>query len=84
VWWSDKPMSLLFDLFEVVVLVAACFLVNYVTADAKTNWVEGAIMTSFYLMIAVCAWYYPGQTEVRMFVGRDTVAQAVLNGPTFE
>ena len=29
------------DLFEVVLLVGACFLVNYVTSDANTNWAEG-------------------------------------------
>jgi Ca2+:H+ antiporter len=28
------------DYLEVAVLLAACFLVNYVTADAKTNWAE--------------------------------------------
>lgn len=44
-------MSLLFDVFEVAVLLGACLLVNYVTADAKTNWVEGMMMLVFYLMI---------------------------------
>lgn len=39
------------DLFEVAVLVGACFLVNYVTADAKTNWAEGMALVLFYLMI---------------------------------
>ena len=39
------------DYFEVVLLLGACFLVNYVTADSKTNWVEGLIMVAFYLMI---------------------------------
>lgn len=39
------------DLFEVSVLVGACFLVNYVTADAKTNWAEGMALVLFYLMI---------------------------------
>jgi Ca2+:H+ antiporter len=39
------------DLFEVVLLVGACFLVNYVTADAKTNWAEGWVLLSFYVMI---------------------------------
>jgi Ca2+:H+ antiporter len=39
------------DLFEVTVLVGACFLVNYVTADSKTNWAEGMAMVVFYLMI---------------------------------
>ena len=50
-WWIGKPMHLLFDYFEVALLLGACFLVNYVTADAKTNWVEGLIMVSFYVMI---------------------------------
>ena len=47
------------DLFEVAVLIGSCFLVNYVTADAKTNWVEGIIMMSLYLMIVsvFCALY---------------------------
>jgi Ca2+:H+ antiporter len=39
------------DFFEVAILLAACFIVNYVTADAKTNWVEGYAMVSFYVMI---------------------------------
>ena len=28
------------DYFELALLLGASFLVNYVTADAKTNWVE--------------------------------------------
>ncbi|KAI9461191.1 hypothetical protein BJY52DRAFT_1259862, partial [Lactarius psammicola] len=47
-WWTNRTMSMLFDLFEVVLLVGACFLVNYVTADAKTNWAEGIILIAFY------------------------------------
>lgn len=39
------------DLYEVALALGACFLVNYVTADAKTNWVEGFMMVSFYVMI---------------------------------
>lgn len=33
IWW-------LIDYFELAMLLGSCFLVNYVTADAKTNWVE--------------------------------------------
>ncbi|KAK7060208.1 hypothetical protein VNI00_000973 [Paramarasmius palmivorus] len=50
-WWTNKPLSLLFDLYEVAVLIGSCFLVNYVTADAKTNWAEGFAMVAFYIMI---------------------------------
>ena len=39
------------DYFEVALLLGSCFLVNYITADAKTNWVEGLIMIAFYIMI---------------------------------
>jgi Ca2+:H+ antiporter len=39
------------DFFEVAALLGACFLVNYVTADAKTNWAEGFVLLSFYTMI---------------------------------
>ncbi|KAJ3574528.1 hypothetical protein NP233_g1710 [Leucocoprinus birnbaumii] len=76
-WWSHKPFILLFDLFEVAVLVSAVFLVNYVTADGKTNWAEGCAMVGFYTMIALCAWFYPGQPEIRLFMQQDTVASAV-------
>lgn len=39
------------DLFEVAALIGACFIVNYVTADSKTNWAEGMSMIIFYAMI---------------------------------
>jgi len=57
-------MILLFDLFEVALLIGACFIVNYVTADSKTNYVEGYAMVAFYVMIALCTWFYDGQTEL--------------------
>ncbi|KAG8776004.1 hypothetical protein FRC15_000195 [Serendipita sp. 397] len=58
---EEEPLPLLFDIFEVVLLVAACFVVNYITADAKTNWAEGFMMISLYAIIALVAWFYPGQ-----------------------
>ncbi|KAM5541651.1 hypothetical protein V8D89_004841 [Ganoderma adspersum] len=77
-WWTDRPMHLLFDYFEVALLLGSCFLVNYVTADAKTNWVEGFIMVAFYVMIALTAWFYPGQPSAEfMLACKETVAAAV-------
>jgi Ca2+:H+ antiporter len=54
-WFLRKPATLLYDPFEVSVLVAACFLVNYVTADNKTNWAEGVMLVAMYTMI-VCVY----------------------------
>ena len=28
------------DYYELAIILGSCFLVNYVTADSKTNWVE--------------------------------------------
>ena len=44
--YSSIPMKLpanpspFLDLYEVAVLVGSAFLVNYITSDAKTNWVR--------------------------------------------
>ncbi|KAI0300648.1 hypothetical protein B0F90DRAFT_394585 [Multifurca ochricompacta] len=79
-WWVDKPVTMLFDLFEVTLLVGACFLVNYVTADAKTNWAEGSILISYYVMISLSAWYYTGQNEVRIMNACQSIATALVKG----
>ncbi|KAF5387910.1 hypothetical protein D9615_000100 [Tricholomella constricta] len=84
-WFSHKPLSLLFDVFEVAVLLGACFLVNYVTADSKTNWAEGLMMVTFYFMIAsvlmaTTVWFYPGQTDVQHMLACTSV-QASLAAP---
>lgn len=80
-WFTHKPLSLLFDAFEVAVLLGACFLVNYVTADSKTNWAEGMMMVIFYLMIATTVWFYPGETDVQHMLACGTVAQSLTAPP---
>ncbi|KAG9080869.1 hypothetical protein FS749_007871 [Ceratobasidium sp. UAMH 11750] len=62
-WIVKTPLSLLFDHFEIVIVVGASFLVNSVTQDGRTNWAEGLIMVGFYVIIAVAAWFYPGDPE---------------------
>ncbi|KAF8076061.1 hypothetical protein FPV67DRAFT_1664370 [Lyophyllum atratum] len=76
-WFSHKPLSLLFDMFEVAVLLGACFLVNHVTSDSKTNWAEGLMMVTFYLTIATTVWFYPGQTDVQHMLSCTTVRASV-------
>lgn len=76
-WSTGRPLTLLFDLFEVAVLLGTCFLVNYVTADSKTNWAEGMTLVVFYLMIALSAWFYTGQPEVEVMSQCHSVAEAL-------
>ncbi|KAF9534981.1 hypothetical protein CPB83DRAFT_843278 [Crepidotus variabilis] len=78
-WWTGKPLTMLFDLFHVVLILGACFLVNYVTADAKTNWAEGMAMVTLYAMIVLCAWFYQGQPELNFMSQCTSVKQALAN-----
>jgi Ca2+:H+ antiporter len=48
----DK-MNLSFDGFQIAVLFVSVLLVNYLIADGKSHWLEGALLLSLYLIIAV-------------------------------
>ncbi|KAI9511839.1 calcium/proton exchanger [Russula earlei] len=58
-WILNKPLTLLFDPFESIVLFLAVLTVNYVVQDGKSNWLEGMILMCLYLIVAVVFWYYP-------------------------
>lgn len=59
---GKEDMTLSFDGFQVAVLFVAVLLVNYLIGDGKSHWLEGMLLQCLYLIIAVCAWYYP-QTD---------------------
>ncbi|KAI0749412.1 Sodium/calcium exchanger protein-domain-containing protein [Daedaleopsis nitida] len=59
-WILDKPLALLFDPFESVVLYISVHTMGYVVADGKSNWLEGVILVCLYIVIAVTFWFYPG------------------------
>ncbi|KAH9960873.1 Sodium/calcium exchanger protein-domain-containing protein [Russula dissimulans] len=58
-WILGKPLTLLFDSFESIVLFLAVLTVNYVVQDGKSNWLEGMILMCLYVIVAVTFWYYP-------------------------
>jgi len=59
-WIIGKPLTLLFDPFESIVLFLSVLVVNYTVQDGKSNWLEGMILMCLYVIIAVTFWYYPG------------------------
>ncbi|KAH9053031.1 calcium/proton exchanger [Lactarius vividus] len=59
-WIIHKPLPLLFDTFEAVVLFFSVLIVNYVLQDGKSNWLEGMILVCIYTIFAVTFWFYPG------------------------
>ncbi|CAE6497566.1 unnamed protein product, partial [Rhizoctonia solani] len=56
-WGMGKPLTLLNDPFESVVLFLSVLVVNYVVSDGKSNWLEGFILMMLYVIIAVAFWY---------------------------
>ncbi|ORY96892.1 Sodium/calcium exchanger protein-domain-containing protein [Syncephalastrum racemosum] len=58
-WAIDQPMTLYFENFETVVLFASVLIVNYLIQDARSNWLEGALLLSAYAIIAVAFYFHP-------------------------
>ena len=44
-WILGRPLTMLFDPFESVVLFLSVLMVNYVVQNGKSNWLEGMILT---------------------------------------
>ncbi|CAL1716535.1 unnamed protein product [Somion occarium] len=62
-WIIGKPLTLLFDPFESIVMFLSVIVVNYVVQDGKSNWLEGMLLMCLYVILAVVFWYYPGIFE---------------------
>jgi len=52
-WIWGNPMSLVFNEFEVVAIVASVVIANMISADGESNWLEGAQLIALYAMMAV-------------------------------
>jgi Ca2+:H+ antiporter len=56
-------MTLVFDDFQIAVIFIAVWLVNYLISDGKSHWLEGILLMTLYIIIAVASWFYPTQSE---------------------
>jgi Ca2+:H+ antiporter len=54
-----KPMSLAFNPFEMISLVAATLIASASLQDGETNWLEGAMFLAVYIFFALVLWYHP-------------------------
>jgi hypothetical protein len=118
-WWAGKPLTLVFDLFEVAMLLASvvyvisslsiwlmisctevfqpgelcycrckdeldggydshCVLFDDRSSFSNTPYV---IADEDRTEQGIVTWFYPGQVEVKEFVGADAVADAIVKGP---
>ncbi|KAI0132998.1 Ca2+ transporter [Xylariales sp. AK1849] len=61
---GNDDMNLAFDTFQVAVMFVSVLLVNYLIGDGESHWLEGFLLMSLYIIIAVCSWWYPSATNV--------------------
>lgn len=64
-WILNKPLSLLFDPFESIVLFLSVLITNYTVQDGRSNWLEGFLLMMVYVIIAVSLYFLPAQTAPR-------------------
>lgn len=48
-----KPMSIIFNEFELVALIVSVLIVNRVASDGESNWLEGIQLVAVYIIIAI-------------------------------
>ncbi|KAI9346348.1 calcium/proton exchanger [Pilaira anomala] len=58
-WAIGQPMTLFFEDFETVILFASVLIVNYLIQDGRSNWLEGVLLLSSYVIIAMAFYLYP-------------------------
>ena len=56
-WVVDRPLTLNFPPFEICLFILSVFVVSIVTSNAKSNWLEGSMLVTTYVMIALGFWF---------------------------
>ena len=54
-----RPMSLLFNAFEIAAIALSVLATSMVTADGESNWVEGLQLMAVYLILALAFYFVP-------------------------
>lgn len=54
-----NPLTLVFNEFELIVLIAACLIAALVAQDGETNWMEGVQLLVVYAIMALAFFYLP-------------------------
>ncbi len=54
-----QPMTLIFNQFELITLVAAVAITALIALDGRSNWLEGAQLLAVYAIIAVAFFFLP-------------------------
>ncbi|PHJ19851.1 calcium proton exchanger [Cystoisospora suis] len=56
-WFLDQPLTLAVQPLNALVLLMAVLVAMAIVQDGESNWLEGVMLMSAYLMIAIVFWY---------------------------
>lgn len=57
--WLGHPFALEFSSFELIALISASVIAALVAIDGKSNWLEGAMLLSVYLILGIAFFFLP-------------------------
>ncbi|KAG0372134.1 hypothetical protein BGX24_000691 [Mortierella sp. AD032] len=63
-WGLGNNMDLFFGIFETSVMFISVLIVNYLIQDGESNWLEGIMLLSTYVIVAIAIFYLPDPTGV--------------------
>jgi Ca2+:H+ antiporter len=58
-WGIGVRMDLKFEIFDSMALILAILVLGLFLRDGKSNYLEGVLCIMVYVIIAVCAFFYP-------------------------
>ncbi len=58
-WLVDKPMSLVFNGFELAAITLSVLIVEMISSDGESNWFEGAQLLALYVILGIVFYFVP-------------------------
>jgi Ca2+:H+ antiporter len=58
-WFIGQPMDLDFNPFELVAVAVSVLIVNSISADGKSNWLEGILLLATYTILGLAFYFHP-------------------------
>merc|ERR1719221_1768085 len=60
-WWINQPMDLNFGSLNTTVMSISVVVVLSVVVDGTANWLQGYLLVSAYIIVAVLYWFVPNE-----------------------
>ncbi len=58
-WGVGKPMSLVFNGFELAAIALSVLIVEMISSDGESNWFEGAQLLALYVILGIAFYFVP-------------------------